>query len=149
MVQGNSFVFKYSFKGSVDKTVYFKIGDEEPQSVHYAADRSAEGADMYISTEGLDHGVYQLIVWGEATVGTSHITTPSLTYKIPVWKDSSEGTIIVINDAPSEVSEGETINIKYTPYHATETSMAITLSGPEDYKPMDQTFDAIIGQQRV
>lgn len=149
LIQGKTFPFSYSFKGSVDKTVYFKIDNNEPTSVFYPANRSAEGAVVDLSTETLSHGIHKLTVWGEAVVGASTITTPELSYQIPVWKNVSDGTIIVINEFPEKISEGETVNIRYTPYHATETSMEITLSGPEDYGLLTQTFNATIGKERV
>jgi hypothetical protein len=85
LVEGESFNFKYTLRGSVTKTVYFKYDDDDepfPQINHGPG--TVEGADAILSTTGLSHGTHKLTVWATADIGGEAISTPELIYTIPV-----------------------------------------------------------------
>lgn len=85
LVEGESFNFKYTLRGSVTKTVYFKYDDDDEP--FYQINRGAgtvEGADATLSTEGLSHGTHNLTVWATADIGGDTISTPELIYTIPI-----------------------------------------------------------------
>ncbi len=85
LVEGESFNFKYTLRGSVTKTVYFKYDDDdEPFHLINHGTGTVEGADATLSTTSLSHGTHKLTVWATADIGGNIISTPELIYTIPV-----------------------------------------------------------------
>lgn len=84
LVEGESFNFKYTLRGSVTKTVHFKYDDDEPFLQINHGTGTVEGADATLSTAGLSHGTHNLTVWATADIGGTPISTPELIYIIPI-----------------------------------------------------------------
>lgn len=130
LYSGSILNYTYSFTGSIEKTIYFKFDNEEPTHITYAASSNAVNASIALDISALSHGIHTLTVWGEANIDDDTITTDTLIYNLPIWKDGD--TIIVVKSAPSIIEQGSTASIVYVPYN-TEASVNVELKYPEEF----------------
>ena len=144
---GNTIDYAYDLTGSANKTIYFKFNNNEPTKKEYTSS-NVFGAIEKLDTSSLSHGVNKLYVWAEAYVGSETIPTQVKEYTLPIWKNNDLGTILVLNSSPAEIEQGATAAIKYSPYHATDTSINITQIFPEEFNMEPINVNVTSGVER-
>jgi hypothetical protein len=61
-IEGNTLKYMYTFSGVIDRTMYFKIDEQDPLTKDHSKNEKAENVTYEIDITDLSHGVHTLEV---------------------------------------------------------------------------------------
>ena len=140
-----STTFSYTPIGAIEKTVYFKIDENEPDSIV----TSLNGTSLSYVIPKQSHGVHTLQVWCEGNVGGTLIKTEPYKYILMFVEDGNDTPIIRIK-APTTLEQYSSADIYYNvfdPSSATIKSVTIydedgvVLSSAENITSAEQKLE--------
>lgn len=103
-----STTFSYTPIGALEKTIYFKIDNGEPDTVV----TSLNGTALEYIIPQQTHGVHTLQVWCEGNVGGTIISTEPVNYVLMFVEEGNNSPIIRIK-APTTLEQYSSVDIYY------------------------------------
>lgn len=103
-----STTFSYTPIGALEKTIYFKIDDKEPETVV----TSLNGTALTYTIPQQTHGVHTLQVWCEGNVGGTVVSTEPYKYVL-MFVESGNHTPIIRIKAPTTLEQYSSTYIYY------------------------------------
>ena len=103
-----STAFSYTPIGALEKTIYFKIDNSEPETVVTLLN----GTALTYTIPRQSHGTHTLQVWCEANIGGTIISTEPYTYVL-MFVENGNNTPIIRVKAPETLEQYSSTNIYY------------------------------------
>ena len=100
--------FSYTPIGAIEKTIYFKIDDNDPETVI----TSLNGTALTYNIPKQTHGVHTLSVWCEGNIGGTVISTDPVKYVLMFVEEGNNNPIIRIK-APETLEQYSSSYIYY------------------------------------
>ena len=144
-VKYGSATFSYTPVGALEKTVYFKIDNKEPETVV----TSLNGTALTYTIPQQTHGVHTLQVWCEGNVGGTLISTEVYKYVL-MFAENGNKTPIIRVKAPTTLEQYSSDYIYYNVFDPSNAIIdtvtlydedGVTLSTVEDITSAEQKWE--------